>query len=84
VAPAGNDGPDHFEPGVGRFFAGPWSFARGATSNDETLHLVALNPARRRTLRGSRGTEVPVQADGDTVAALPTTICIHDGVIFYA
>lgn len=95
----------------GRFFAGPWSFARTASINDETLHLVALTRARRRdyarfmwallrgkpvdrlpgvvaqpfgTLSAASDADVPVQADGDTVTVLPTTIGIHDGVIHYA
>jgi diacylglycerol kinase (ATP) len=32
----------------GRYYAGPWSFAPGATAGDPCLHVVALKRARRR------------------------------------
>lgn len=32
----------------GRYYAGPWSFAPGASANDPFLHVVALRQARRR------------------------------------
>jgi diacylglycerol kinase family enzyme len=32
----------------GRYFAGPWSFAPGASLTDDKLHVVALGTARRR------------------------------------
>lgn len=32
----------------GRYFAGPWSFAPGASLTDDKLHVVALGIARRR------------------------------------
>ena len=32
----------------GRYYAGPWSFAPGASADDPCLHVVALKRARRR------------------------------------
>jgi diacylglycerol kinase family enzyme len=36
----------------GRFFAGPWSFAPLASSNEALLHIVALERCRRRNFLG--------------------------------
>lgn len=88
----------------GRFYAGPWSFAPEACRTAPSLHVVALERARRRDylrflwallrrrsigrlpgivafdcteMRAEADAPLPVQADGDIVAALPVRIALR-------
>jgi diacylglycerol kinase (ATP) len=94
----------------GRYYAGPWSFAREARVHEPTLHVVALARCRRRdylrfvatlvaggdvtrlanvtimaaaTITADANEPLPVQADGDIVDTLPTTMTVRETALLF-